>query len=55
MRLKVSLCDPLNIEGVTCENDTYKIQSFIDETEIKVYSVSQLVEFKSIYPSIIAA
>ena len=55
LRLRVYLCDPSNIEGIYCENETAKIQSFIDQVEIKVYSVSQLVEFKSIYPSIIAA
>ena len=44
-----------NNEGVTCENDQNIIQDFIDTVEIKVYAVSQLVEFKSIYPDIIAA
>ena len=43
------------MEGIICENDTAIIQSFVDQVEIKVYSASQSVEFKSIYPSIIAA
>ena len=55
MRIRVYACDIKNNEGVICENDTKVIQDFIDSTEIKVFSVSQLVEFKSIYPDIIAA
>jgi hypothetical protein len=51
----VYLCNPINNEGIECENDTAKIQSFIDQVEIKVFSVSQSVEFKSIYPNIIDA
>ena len=30
LRLRILLCDPQNNEGIICENDTNKIQSFID-------------------------
>ena len=30
LRLRVYLCNPINNEGIECENDTAKIQSFID-------------------------
>ncbi len=54
MRLKIHLYDLWNKLRIISENNTNIVQDFIDSTKIKVYSVSKLVEIKSINLDFIA-